>query len=210
MTTSIVGALPVGGINLAAAASVGIASNLLAQLDLALFGSFGLGNSAADLALQFSAALSAEVQIGTQVSDPLDGLAALANLLASLTISLPTVPDVSVQLSANIAAQAAIALQLGGINALIEAALAVKLPAVDFFAGIAASLSAGPLFLVTFQETALGGGLAQAGAEINSLFNLGLVSGSNAFSPFDPVYGVIIVTKDPAAYAALGVVLKLV
>ena len=209
MAISIVAALPVGGINIAAAGSVGLATGLISQLDLALFGSFGLGSLSSDLSLQFSAALDAEVQIGLQISDPVASLEALANLLASLTITLPSINlEANAALSANIASAAAIGLQLGGINALIEAALAVKTPAVDFFANIAAALGAGPLFLVNFSETSLSGGLAQAGIEIDTLFNGGLVAGADAIAPTDPVYGVIIVTKDPAAFAALGVVLK--
>lgn len=208
MTISVLAALPVGGINIAAAGSVGLATGLISQLDLALFGSFGLGSLSSDLSLQFSAALDAEVQIGLQISDPVASLEALANLLASLTITLPSINlEANAALSANIASAAAIGLQLGGINALIEAALAVKTPAADFFSNISAALGAGPLFLVNFTEPA-GPGLAQAGIEINTLFNGGLVSGPDAISPTDPVYGVIIVTKDPAAFAALGVVLK--
>jgi hypothetical protein len=211
MTISILGALPVGGINIAAAGSVGLATGLISQLDLALFGSFGLGGASADLSLQFSAALDAEVQIGVQISDPTQTLLALANLLAGLSIGLPTVNlQANAALSANIASAAAISAQLGGISALIEAALAVKVPAVNFFTQIAAAISAGPLFLINFSDTSIAGGLAEAGLEIGTLFSEGLVSGSDAIAPFDPVYGVVIVTKDPAAFAALGAVLKIV
>lgn len=208
MTVSVIAALPVGGINIAAASSASIGTSLIGQLDLALFGSFGLGSISSDLSLQFSAAIDAEVQIGLQVSDPTAALLALANLLASLSIGLPTINlQANAALSANIASAAAISAQLGGINALIEAATAAKAPAVSLFSNIAAAVTAGPLFLVNVTETGVGG-LAQAGADLATLFSSGIVSGGDSIAPGDPVYGVVLLTSSPSVFAALGTILK--
>jgi len=209
MTVSVLGALPIGGINLAASAAVGLVGPLFAEIDAALFGTFGLGSLSADISLQFQAALDAEVTLGLQISDPFASIEALANLLASLSISLPTVSlEVGAALSANAALAAALGLRMGGITALIEAVLAVKLPAVEFFAGLAASLSAGPVFLLSFENGALSGGLAGAGAQIAANFSAGLVSGPSPIAPGEPVFGVVLLTKEPSVFASLGAVLK--
>lgn len=209
MSVNILGALPIGGINVAASAAVGVVAPLLAQIDLALFGAFGLGPLQADIALQFNAAIDLELTLGLTISDPFAGIAALANLLASLQLVLPTV-SVSAAIGANIALAAALGIKLGGITLLIDLMLAVKLPAVSFFANLAAALSAGPVFLLNFESLILDGGLAGAGAQIAAQFAAGLVSGASSISPFEPVYGVILLTKEPTVFASLGTVLKIV
>ena len=204
-----IGALPIGGINVSAAAALGLVVPLFAQLDLALFGAFGLGPIQASIALQFQASLDLALSIGLSITDPFGDIMALANLLASLSISLPTISvDASAALATNIALAAALAIQLGGISALIELMLAVKLPVVEFFAGLAAALSAGPVFLLNFESDVPSGGLAVAGGQIAAQFAAGLVSGANTIAPGEPVFGIILLTKEPTVFASLGTVLK--
>jgi hypothetical protein len=209
-STNILGALPIGGINVAAAASLGLVAPLFAELDLMLFGAFGLGSVQADLSLQFQTSLDIELGLALTISDPFAGIAALANLLASLQISLPTISlDISAAIAANISLQAALAIRLGGITALIEAMLAIKLPAVSFFAKLAAALSAGPVFLMNFEYDTPSGGLAGAGGAIAAQFAAGVSSGASSIAPFEPVYGIILFTKEPTVFASLGAVLKI-
>jgi hypothetical protein len=209
VSVSTIGALPIGGINLAASAALGLVAPLFAQIDLALFGAFGLGPIQASIALQFQASLDLSLGLALSISNPFADIMALANLLASLQISLPTISlDVNVALAANISLAAALAIQLGGISALIELMLSVKLPAVEFFAQLAAALSAGPVFLLNFDADIPAGGLAAAGGQISAAFSAGLVSGPNSIAPGEPVYGIILLTKEPTVFASLGTVLK--
>jgi hypothetical protein len=91
-------------VNIAAAASIGFVDPLLAQLDLMLFGQFGLGSLQADLTLQFNAAISASAQLNLQVSNPFLPLqaviAAILQLQAAIEFLLASgLPTVSLQLS---------------------------------------------------------------------------------------------------------------
>ncbi len=210
MSVNTIGALPIGGINVAASAALGLVAPLFAQIDLALFGAFGLGPIQASIALQFQAAIDLSLGLGLSISNPFLDIMALANLLASLSITLPTISlDVSIALAANISLAAALAIQLGGISAMIELMLAVRLPAIEFFAQLAAALSAGPVFLLNFEADLMAGGLAAAGGQIAAAFSAGLVSGPTAIAPWEPVFGIILLTKEPAVFASLGTVLKI-
>lgn len=204
------GALPIGGINIAASAALGLVIPLFAQLDLALFGAFGLGPIQASIALQFQASLDLALGLGLSISDPFADIMAMANLLASLSISLPTIQlELTASIATNLALAAALAIQLGGISAMIELMLAVKLPVVEFFAALAAALSAGPVFLLNFEADVFSGGLAAAGGLIAAQFAAGLISGPNTIAPGEPVYGIILLTKEPLVFASLGTVLKI-
>lgn len=210
MSVSVLGALPIGGINVAAAASIGIVAPLFIQIDLMLFGAFGLGGLQADISAQFQAAIQASLSISLTVSNPLLLLTGLFNLVANIQLALALpVPSISLDVGANLALAASLSLKLGGISALIEAALAVKLPAVSFFAELAAALSAGPVFLLKVDNDALNGGLAGAGGQIAALFSAGLVDGGNTIAPGEPVLGLLLLTKEPTVFASLGAVLKI-
>jgi hypothetical protein len=193
-------------------AGVGLLNPLLLQLDLFLTGQFGLGPFLADIQVQFAAAISAQLQMSLSLSDPLAAiratLAAFASLQASLAVALSLgLPTVSLQIGAQIAAMASLsgtlALKVGGIKALLAAGLAVKIPALRFVAQISAAMSAGPVALLSFT----GDTLAFTGGEISALFAAG-IGGSHPIPAGAPVSGVIILTEDPAVFAALGVILK--
>jgi hypothetical protein len=207
VTVNILGAFPIGGINIAAAASLGIVAPLFAQLDLALFGAFGLGGLQADISAQFNAAVAAQISVSLTIQDPTLLLSGLANLMANIQLAL-NLPVPALDIGANVSLALALGLRLGGISALIEAMLAVKLPAVAFFAALAAALSVGPVFLLNFDNPTISGGLAGAGAQIAAQFAAGLVDGGDFITPIEPALGIILVTKSPSVFASLGLVLK--
>lgn len=195
-------------INVAAAGSLTILNPLLAQIDFTLFGSLGLGALQANLQAQLSAALQASLDIGLGISNPYAGFAAalagIAVLQATITLALSgTIPAVSLDIGASLSAMAAFAatlgVQIGGIEALIQAGIAVKIPAVSFAGSLAAALSAGPIFVLSWD----GIPLSQAGANINADFSTGLSLGPNNILPSDTVYGLLLVTKAPSAWAAI-------
>lgn len=212
MALTPVGSYTLGEINIGLAIGIGLMNPLLLQIDLFLTGQFGLGPFLADIQVQFNAAISATLQLSIGISNPLAALEALlrafASLQASLAIALAfPLPTISIQASAQLSAiaslSAALSLKIGGIKALLAAGLAVKIPALQFVAQMAATLSAGPAHLLAFT----GDSLATAGAQIQSQFAAGL-GPDDPINPTEAVSGILIVTKDPAVFAALGVILK--
>lgn len=211
MSVALIGAFGLGEINVAANAAVLLTVPLLAEFDLVLMGGFGLGALQADIAAQLNASISAQVDLGLQISDPLAALresleAAIqiqASIAATIALGLPAIQvEISAELSASASISAALGLKLGGIQLLISAALAVKLPLANFVGELAASLSAGPVALLSFADP--GDTLASAGFQLNSLFSAGIAG----IAPGDQVYGVVLVTKAPSAWAAMQATLR--
>lgn len=212
MALNHLGSYTLGEVNIGLAVGIGLMNPLLLQLDLFLTGQFGLGPFLADIQVQFNAAISAALQIGIGISNPLAALqallAALIQVQASLAVALALpLPNVSLQATAQISAiaslSATLALKIGGIKALLAAGLAVKIPALQFVAKIAAALSAGPVHLLSFTGDTLG----VTGAQIATQFGGGL-GPTDPINPAELVSGILIVTKDPAVFAALGAILK--
>lgn len=212
MALTDVGSYTLGEVNIGLAIGIGLMNPLLLQLDLFLTGQFGLGPFLAEVQVQFQAAIAATLQLSIGISNPLQALqallAALVQLQASIAVALAfPLPIISIQASAQLSAivslTGALALKIGGIKALLSAGLAVKIPALKFVGQIAAALSAGPVHLLKFT----GDPLSTAGALIQSQFAAGL-GPSDPIGPATLVDGIIIVTKDPAVFNALGVILK--
>jgi hypothetical protein len=208
----VVMAATLGEINVAAKASLLALNPLLAQVDFALFGSLGIGALQANLQAQLQAALKASLDIGLNIGNPFAGfqlaLAGIAALQAQITLALAGgIPTISIeatgQLSAMAALAAALEIQIGGLEALIQGALAVKIPAVSFAADLQASLGAGPVFLLSFEDMAL----SAAGTSIGGSFSTGLNHSGNTIAPGDVCSGIILVTKNPTAWSALKTVL---
>lgn len=204
-------------INVAATAAIALFNPMAIQFDLALTGAFGLGALQADISAQFEAAASLQVSLGLQISDPRIGLsislAAIAQLAAGLQAALSLgLPTISVELGASVSASAALsvalAAKLGGISALIELALSVKIPAVNFFAELQANLSAGPVVLITFGFSTSGSFdpevMSVVGGQIQGLFAAGLTG----ILPGDEVAGIMMLTKAPSAGAAISAMFK--
>lgn len=219
MSVDIIGDFPLGGINVSLAASVTLVVPLLAQIDLLLAGSFGLGPLLADLSLQLSASISIGISLGLSISNPfldisltLNAVFSLvASIQASLALGLPQISvQLSVSLSASLAIGAALSLQVGGISLLISASLALKLPVVSLMAQIGAALSAGPIVLLSFGYASPVEALSLVGTDFGALASTGITTTSLTgvhIAPSDPVYGAILLTKDPTAAAAMGLIL---
>lgn len=207
-----VGSFTLGEVNVGLLAGIGLLNPLLAQFDLFLTGQFGLGPFLFDIQAQFNAAISAVLQLSISISNPFVAIQALITAFAQLQAALSAalsfgLPTVSLQISAQIAAMASLAATLtakvGGIKALLAAGLAVKIPALQFVADISAALSAGPVHLLSFS----GSTLFTTGGQVAAQFTAGL-------GPSDPILsgenvsGVIILTKDPAVFAAMSAILR--
>lgn len=199
-------------INVGAAAAVALMIPLSAQLDLALFGAFGLGALQADLSAQFSAALALNASLSISLSNPiaafLASLSALIQVQASIQLAIsfgiPTIGiEIGLSISASAAITASLGIKLGGIAALIELALSIKLQASMFIGELVASLSAGPIDLLAFGFDAPITAAA-VGAQASVLFNGGLpgILGT------DQVYGIMMVTKAPSASIAMQALFK--
>ncbi len=207
MALTIIGTLPLGGINLTAGAVVSILPPILASFDAMLFGTLGLGALEADLSFQLNAAIQATIQLSNPfaaILAALQGLAQVgAQLSAMLSLGLPAINlNASVNISANVGLMGLLAAKLGGLQLLISAAISVKSPIVDLLAGlnIGASCVLASFGYVT-PDT-----LSSAGASINGFFQTGF----EGILPGDSVFGVIILTKSPSASVALSGMIRTV
>jgi hypothetical protein len=211
LSLTVVGAYPIGGINIAAAGAVGVASPLLGLLDTLLFGPYGLGSLQRDLGAQLNSALQTQVQLGIAVADPISvlkqTLAGLGGLTAafSAALALP-LPGTGLlpAISASASISAALSLRLGGLQGLMSQAINMRLAGVEFIAALGANLSAGPVVLASWGYTGGTTTLAQAGVDISGAF----VGGIEGIAPFEQVTGVLLVTKSPSASAALAATIR--
>jgi len=190
-----VGPVPLGSINVGAAASATALAPLLAQLNLMLTDPFGIGALKADFVGQFKA----QVNFSVQFADPIallkatisSALSIVASLSASLALGLP---PLSIQISASLGLAAALSVKIGGINALIDLTLGVRLAGVNFLAQLNAAIGAGPVVGYGWS----GISLATLQGELAS-YNFG----ADGFLPFDTVSGVMLLTKDPGAFTGM-------
>jgi hypothetical protein len=203
--------MTLGEVNLAAAAAVSFMVPLSAQLDLAIFGQFGLGAIQADLSAQFNSALALNATLSLSISNPIasfqSALASLGQLTAALQAALAAgIPTMGAEITASLSSSAAITAALGakvtGISSLVEAALQVKFGAGQFVGELQANLGAGSVDVLTFGFDAPMPA-AQVGIEAGAVFQA-----LPGILPTDPVSGVMIVTKNPAAAAAIATLFK--
>lgn len=185
MTAKVLGPLNLVDVNPA----VPIINPLAAQIDVALFGSLGLGSLQSDLSARLSAVLQANANIGLHISNPYVGfqmaLAGIAQLQAQISAALSgAIPVVSVEATSQLAANAAIItdleLRLAGLNAIIDAMAEAKLPATNF----AAKLAVGPVWVYAWESKTDGFSKTQA---------LDGIKGVMASLP-EKTYGVLLVT----------------
>lgn len=202
--------------NVGAAAAVGFLNPLAAQIDALL--ALGIGPFQLALNAQFNAALGLQAQLALTISIGSFGIAAqlkgaiaaLAQLQAALAASLSLgIPPISIGLSAELSATAALGaslkLQLGGLQILIQAALAIKIPAIQAAANLSAALAVGPFFAISFSGDNLqsvsnwlsgevaGGGLSADGAQL---------------LPGDQTYGVMVFGTNPSFQAQFGAIIS--
>lgn len=208
MSTVVLGSFPLGVINVGLNGLVTAVVPLMATTDLMLTGSFGLGALVSDISSQLNAALSQQVSLGLQVANPFASLQqqlqGLLRNVAAITQALatPSLPPfgLSVNISASAAISAALALRVGGIQALIKSALAVRLPVLNL---LKLPLGSGPVALLTIGFAAPST-LASSGNEYKAL-TLAPLGGIN---PGDQVFGVIMLTHDPSVATALSAIIK--
>jgi hypothetical protein len=210
VSVQVIGSYPLGTINVGLNGTVALAAPLLAQFDLMLTGSFGLGALAADLAMQLNAALSMQISLSLKVINPFDSLMAQlsailqiqASIAATIALGLPAMSaSLSLSLSASAAIVATLGIKVGGLNLLIRAALAVKLPLVSLLGSF--NLSAGPFELLAIGYDAPTT-LAASGAQYAAL----AAGGFGGILPGDQVFGVIMLTKSPSASVALSTIIR--
>jgi hypothetical protein len=198
-----------GEFNVGLAAALGFLNPLGAQLDALI--ALGIGPLSFDLTARLNALLAAQANIGLQLAlDPrarLEAiLAAIASLQAALTGALSL--DLGLRLTAELgllgAISGAIGVQLGGLQLAIQAALAIKIPAMRALARLAAQLAVGPAFAVVANGTMnevgdnLGGELGQPS----------LTYDGNTIFGADQIYAILLFAKEPSVQVALQAIIK--
>jgi len=196
-----------GSFNVGLAAAIGFLNPLGIQIDALL--AAGLGPFTAQLSAQLNASLAAQATLAIQF-DPTANIRVLANALVQLQAALEAalVVDVSVGIQAelNIVADlaATLAIQLGGLRLAIEAALAIKIPALALAAELQAHMNA-TVFGFSFD----GDTLATTGGDISTLFNSGLVDGAAEIGPGETVGGVVLLGSATLAIDAIFAIITI-
>lgn len=202
-----------GDFNVALVAAAGLIVPLSAQIDALL--SVGLGPFQADLAVQFNAALAATATLSLQIGDPTAALqlaiGALAQLQAALQAAL-SLPPINLSLGAELSASAALvgalSARLGLLSLAIQAAIQIKLGALNAIASIEANFSAGPVVGIAIA----GDSWTANGAKINSLFNGNTVDGFaiSGLVPSSTIEGgVLLMCGSASAAAALSAIISI-
>jgi hypothetical protein len=205
--------------NVGAAAAVALLNPLGAQIDALL--ALGLGPFQVALAAQFNAALAAQASLSLSISIGDIGIigalkasiAALAQLQVALAGALSLgLPPIQLSLGAELAATAALAatlqVQLGGLQLLIKAALAIKIPAIQAAASLTAALGVGPFYIISFSGTTVGAvsaWLAAQAPQLQSPVDTGVPP--LPFSQPD-VFGVLIFGPTPSAKASFDAIIS--
>jgi hypothetical protein len=204
-------------INTGLGAAIGFVNPLNAQLDAML--AFALGPFQADLLAQFNASVALQATLSLQISDPLAALRAalqaLFQLQAALQASLSLPPlTLSVQgsLSASLSLSAALQLKLGLIDALIKAALRVKIPLMQLVGQLNAALNAGPAYLLSFDGLTASPQVTMAslGDQIRATMSADIVDPASVAPPLhpgDPVAGILLLMNASATFSALGAII---
>jgi hypothetical protein len=177
---------------------------LAAQLDLAValfLGPLGLELQAA---LNVALSLEASLSLGISLS-----LAAQLEIAVALVASLSAAVSISasVEVSAAIDASIALGIQLGLLNVLLEAIIAIKIPALRAAAELAAALSGPDIAVLIWNGTNPGDPLtlSGAGAKIKTIFDAGITLGPlNGPQPADNTLGIVIVGSAPSLGASFG------
>jgi len=202
--TVLIGSL--GDANVAAAAAVALLNPLGIQLDAAI--AFFLGPLQAELALALSVAIDIQIALDLGISISLAAqLDAAIALVASLSAGIGISASASISADASIAA--ALSLRLGLLNVLLEAMIAVKIPAMRAAAEFAAALSGPDIAVLVWNGTdpAAPLTLSDAGAQIKNMFDAGITLGPlNGPQAADNTLGVIIVGSAPSLGASFGVI----
>lgn len=202
-----------GDFNIGLSAAVGFINPLGAQLDAMI-----AANAAfkAELAAQLDASLALQATLTLSVTDPFAAikaaLQAIIELQAALSAAL-ALPPLALSLGAEIGAAASLSAALSAkLAALlsIEAAIAIKIPAIRAAADLAAALSVGGCVALAFDglNDDPPNTLAEVGQLIKDKFAAGIgnVTGPapNPIGPGERVSGIILVTDLAPTFSAMG------
>lgn len=142
-TTHYEGTYDLLDVNVALGFGVNLVAPLLPQIDLALFGAFGLGPLALDFEARLDAALSITiVEPSIWITGQLKAMADLAAGIAAGAVLPGIVANLDVGVAADLQAK------LFGINALIDATIGLKLPVFNALGDLEGAASAKVGYLV--------------------------------------------------------------
>ncbi len=197
----ILGPIPIG-VAVGAAGSVGLLlPPLMAQFTAMISGAFGLGLLQADLAAQLQAAIAASLSVS--IIDPIQQIQLAIQAAAQLIVQLQAQLQAGIVINANVTAVlkliADLQIKLGGLNALLDLALNVQIPVIDFVAQIQAALTLGGIQLYAWSDQTAPQALSQMNA-----YNFA----GDGFGPATSTYGVLIITAAPGASVSLKVILN--
>lgn len=181
-----------GQLNVGASLAVSAIIPLIAELDVAI--NF-IGGLKADFSVQLNAAINFQINF----SNPLLTLAAAINasiqVIAGLQAALALgIPPLSVSISASIAIAAAATAKIGLLNVAIDVALGVVGVGANFLAQLQAAIGAGPATLYGWSAIPM----ATLQAEL-ATHNFT----ADGFAPLSSVYGVMLLTAAPSAFAGM-------
>ena len=208
--TVLVGSL--GDVNVGLSAAVVLLQPLAIQIDAAL--ALFLAPLEAELALALSVAVEIQVALSLGISLSLAAQLDLAvSLVASLSAAISAGASigisVAIELSAAIELAAALSVRLGALTVLVEAMIAIKIPAMRAAAELAAALSGPDIAVLAWNGTDPADPLTLSGAGtlIKNIFDAGITLGPvNGPQPADNTLGVIIVGSAPSLSASFGVI----
>jgi hypothetical protein len=203
-----------GDWNIGLTAAVGFINPLGAQLDAMIAANAAFRS---ELAVQLDASLALQASLALSVTDPFayikSALQAIIELQAALTAALALPPiglSIGAELGAAASLSAALSAKLAALLS-IDAAIAIKIPAIRAAADMAAALSVGGIVALSFDglNDDPPNTLAEVGQLIKDKFAAGI--GNTAAPPTDysiaptkRVSGVIVVTDLSPTFDAMG------
>jgi len=192
--SKIIGPVPMSVCAGANAQALLVIPPILAQIQVLIFGAFGLGPLKLDLVAQFKAAVGITIAFGDPLSALKAAIQAALQVVASLKAALVIgIPPLSIQVSASLALIASLAIKIGGINLAIDLALQVKLPAINLVAQLQAALSLGGLVMYAWSAQNMQTTQAQIA---------GYNFAADGFLPINQTYGMMLATAAPGASAS--------
>lgn len=190
--TKTIGPVTLGAVNVGGAFALSAIAPLMAQLDVQI----GLiGSLKADVSAQFNAAVNFQINFSNPLATLANAIKASVQVIAGLQAALALgIPPLSVQISASINIAAAALAKISLLNASIDAALGVVGAAGSAVGQLSGALSAGPVVGYGWSGVTL----AQLQTEMAS-YNFG----ADGFSPLTGVYGILVLTGSPSAFAGI-------
>lgn len=189
-----IGPVSLGQVNIGANLAIAALIPVLAEIDVQI----GLiGSLKADASAQFNAAVNFQTNFANPITTLINAIKASIQVIAGLQASLALgIPPLTVQISASVSIAAAALVKLGLLNAAIDVALGVVGVGANALAGIQGAASAGPVVGYGWSGITMSALESQFAA-----YNFG----ADGFSPSTPVYGILILTGAPSAFAGLSV-----